>query len=143
MRFIRMSGLIVLLISGLYGTTADTSNGLGLGYLNIISDSLGTPLYVDRIFVGNAPLKQPVPVINGIHEISYLPPEINKPYLKQKLPEAIKRVYVPEGDTVTVRLLYDSQTEEIRIIRKEKTIGGYVGTILIGMLLMLLWKLTG
>jgi len=138
-----MTGLIALLFSGLFGATADTTNGLGVGYVIITSDSLGTPLYVDQVFVGNAPLKQPVPVINGIHEISYLPPEINEPYIKQKLPEAIKRVYVPAGDTITVRLLYDSQTEEIRIIRKERTISGYVGTILIGMLLMLLWRLTG
>jgi hypothetical protein len=143
MRWLPRFTTILIPLSLLLATERDTVATVHPGYLKLISDSLGTPLYVDQVFVGKTPFLQPVPVLPGIHEVSYLPPEIDSPYIKKRLPDAVKRVYVPANDTVTVRFFYDPQTEEIRYLRREKTISGTVGFSLILMIVLLLWRITG
>ena len=42
------------------------------GFINISTDSLNVPFFVDGFYVGNHPLKGPIPVLPGFHEVSYL-----------------------------------------------------------------------
>ena len=46
------------------------------GFLDIKTDSMNVPFFVDGYFVGTHPLKAPVPVLPGFHEVSYIPPNI-------------------------------------------------------------------
>lgn len=64
------------------------------GFIDIKTDSMNVPFFIDGFYVGNHPLKAPVPVLPGFHEVSYIPPDIQDETVKNKLTEGIKRVYV-------------------------------------------------
>ena len=49
--------------------------GIYTGFLDIKADSMGVPLFLNGIFIGETPLVDPIPVLPGFHEVSYLPPE--------------------------------------------------------------------
>ena len=72
------------------------------GFLDIKTDSMNVPFFVDGYFVGTHPLKGPVPVLPGFHEVSYIPPNIQHEKIKDNLSEGIKRVYVAINDTLEV-----------------------------------------
>jgi len=44
--------------------------------IHIFCDTEGIPIYVDGIQVGASPVKDPVQVAPGWHQVSYFPPEL-------------------------------------------------------------------
>ena len=40
------------------------------GFISIKTDSMNVPFFIDGFYVGNHPLKAPVPVLPGFHEVS-------------------------------------------------------------------------
>ena len=77
------------------------------GFIEIKTDSMNVPLFIDGVYIGNHPLDAPVPVIPGFHEVSYVPPDIQREKIKENLSDGIKRVYVAKNDTLNVFLFYD------------------------------------
>ena len=72
--------------------------GIYTGFLDIKADSMGVPLFLDGIFIGETPLVNPIPVLPGFHEVSYLPPEETERVRDHVMfSDAVKRVYVPPG----------------------------------------------
>ena len=94
----------ILLFSGniLIGDQKDDI--LKYGFIDIKTDSLDVPFFIDGFYVGNHPLTAPIPVIPGFHEVSYIPSEIQHEKVRDNLTEGIKRVYVSENDTLEVFL---------------------------------------
>ena len=123
-------------------TDSDSISALAVGYLVLQADSMGVPLFVDNVLVGTAPLTAPIPLLPGFHDVSYLPPQVNIPKLKTDLGDAIKRVYVPPNDTVRVTLYYQSQVERIQALQLENTISTYIGFMMMGIVLLILWQIT-
>ncbi len=82
------------------------------GFIDLKTDSMNVPFYVDGIFVGKNPLNSPIPVLPGFHLVSYLPPELTKRYVEEDLSDAYKRVYVSPNDTLEVFLFYDNYVRE-------------------------------
>ena len=121
---------------------SDSTQEVTIGYLILQSDSMGVPLFVDNVLVGTAPLTAPVPLLPGFHEVSYLPPQLNTAKLKKELGDAIKRIYVPPGDTIRVTLYYQSQVERIRALQTQNTVSTYIGFMMIGIVLLILWQIT-
>lgn len=109
------------------------------GYIFPTCDSLGIPLFVDGVQVGVSPLAYPVPVLAGFHEIGYAPPQIRNEYVKSRLHHAIKRVYVPIGDTVMVALYFDHEYTQFRSLRTEHKITQYIGMMMTFSALYLFW----
>ena len=89
------------------------------GFINIKTDSMDVPFFVDGYYVGNHPLKGPVPVLPGFHEVSYIPPDIQNEKIKENLHEGIKRIYVAENDTLDVFLFYDHYMAQVINYEKE------------------------
>ena len=108
------------------------------GFINIQTDSLDVPFFIDGYYVGNHPLKGPVPVLPGFHEVSYIPPNIQDETVKDNLSEGIKRVYVAENDTLEVFLFYDHYLTQIETLHQEIKIQNYIGFSLFGVLLYVL-----
>lgn len=111
------------------------------GYVIVESDSANTPIFINGVYIGKTPIKEPVPIENGIHEISYLPPNFEIPSIKDRLPEAVKRVYIPANDTITVSLIYDIHRSEFKRIRQEQTVTYISGFTITCMILYLLWMI--
>jgi len=108
------------------------------GFIEIKTDSMDVPFFIDGYYVGNHPLKEPVPFLPGFHEVSYIPPDIQDEKVRDNLSEGIKRVYVAENDTLKVFLFYDHYLSQVESLHKEIEIQNYVGFSLFGILLYLL-----
>ncbi len=67
------------------------------GFIDIKTDSMDVAFFIDGIFVGTHPLKEPIPVISGFHEVGYIPPEIQNKKVREDLSDGLKRVYVAPG----------------------------------------------
>ena len=108
---------------------------LKYGFIDIKTDSLDVPFFIDGFYVGNHPLSAPIPVIPGFHEISYIPPEIQHEKVRDNLTEGIKRVYVSENDTLEVFLFYDHYLSQVENLQDEIKIQNYIGISLVTILL--------
>ena len=111
------------------------------GFLDIKTDSMNVPFFVDGYFVGTHPLKAPVPVLPGFHEVSYIPPNIQHEKIKDNLSEGIKRVYVAINDTLEVFLFYDHYLSQIDELETEFRIQNIVGASLVGVLLFVIFSI--
>ena len=108
------------------------------GFIDIKTDSMNVPFFIDGFYVGNHPLKAPVPVLPGFHEVSYIPPDIQDETVKDQLTEGIKRVYVAKNDTLEVFLFYDHYLSQVQTLQEEIKIQNYVGFSLFGVLIYVL-----
>jgi hypothetical protein len=104
------------------------------GFIEIKTDSMDVPFFIDGVYVGSHPLNTPVPVIPGFHEVSYIPPDIQRKKIRENLSEGIKRVYVAENDTLDVFLYYDHYLSQVHAVKTQLLIQNTIGLSLIGVL---------
>ena len=102
---------------------------------------MDVPFFVDGFYVGNHPLKVPVPVLPGYHEVSYIPPDIQHEKVRDNFTEGIKRVYVAKNDTLEVFLFYDHYLAQIETLHKEIQIQNYVGFTLALVLVYIIFSI--
>lgn len=131
--FYQLTFLIIFSTSVLVGNQENEL--LKYGFIDIKTDSLDVPFFIDGFYVGNHPLSAPIPVIPGFHEISYIPPEIQHEKVRDNLTEGIKRVYVSENDTLEVFLFYDHYLSQVENLQDEIKIQNYIGISLVTILL--------
>tara|TARA_B100000315_G_scaffold85369_1_gene78205 strand:- start:733 stop:1158 length:426 start_codon:yes stop_codon:yes gene_type:complete len=130
---------ILLLIIGLQAQDKDDLEEFG--FIDIKTDSMDVPFFVDGFYVGNHPLKVPVPVLPGYHEVSYIPPDIQHEKVRDNLTEGIKRVYVAKNDTLEVFLFYDHYLVQVETLHKEIQIQNYVGLTLALVLVYIIFSI--
>ena len=130
---------ILLLITGLQAKDKDDLEEFG--FIDIKTDSMDVPFFVDGFYVGNHPLKVPVPVLPGYHEVSYIPPDIQHEKVRDNLTEGIKRVYVAKNDTLEVFLFYDHYLAQVETLHKEIQIQNYVGLTLALILVYIIFSI--
>ena len=92
LRFKKYSLIVVLSLLSLHGQRSKDMEKFG--FIDLKTDSMDVPFYIDGIYVGKNPLPGPIPVLPGFHLVSYLPPELTKKYVEEDLSDAYKRVYV-------------------------------------------------
>ena len=130
---------ILLLIIGLQAQ--ERGDLEEFGFIDIKTDSMDVPFFVDGFYVGNHPLKVPVPVLPGFHEVSYIPPDIQYEKVRDNLTEGIKRVYVAKNDTLEVFLFYDHYLAQVETLHKEIQIQNYVGLTLALVLVYIIFSI--
>lgn len=108
---------------------------LTYGFIEIKTDSLDVPFFIDGFYVGNHPLNAPIPVLPGFHEVSYIPPDIQHEKVRDNLTEGIKRVYVSKNDTLEVFLFYDHYLAQVETMQNELKIQNYIGFTIVGAIL--------
>ena len=111
------------------------------GFIKIETDSMDVSFFVDGFYVGNHPLKGPIPVLPGFHEVSYIPPDIQDETVKSNLSEGVKRVYVAENDTLDVFLFYDHYLTQVETLQQELYLQNYIGFSLFGILIYVLFSI--
>ncbi len=126
----------ISLLLGQSSTDYDT-----YGFIEIKTDSMDVPFFIDGVFVGKHPLKEPVAVISGFHEVGYVPPEIQSKKIRDNLSDGLKRVYVAPGDTLRVFLFYDHYLSQAKRLENQYKIQNYVGVSLFGILIFLLFSI--
>ena len=114
--------------------------GIYTGFLDIKADSMGVPLFLNGIFIGETPLVDPIPVLPGFHEVSYLPPEETERVRNHVMfSDAVKRIYVPPGAVKQVFLYYQNQYSYLRAARIQARVVRYVGIAFIIFFMELIW----
>ena len=96
--------------------------------IEIFCDTEGIPIFVDGIQIGISPIKDPVQVAPGWHQVSYFPPQlsINSESVKQNrimrdmISLARQDILVEEGSTVKAILSY--RTIESQALEYEQRI---------------------
>jgi len=132
----RVLYLIILLIYSFNPIfSKEKDDLLTYGFIDIKTDSLDVPFFIDGFYVGNHPLSAPIPVLPGFHEVSYIPPDIQHEKVRDNLTEGIKRVYVSKNDTLEVFLFYDHYLAQVETLHNEIKIQNYIGFSLIGVIL--------
>ena len=112
------------------------------GFIDLKTDSMNVPFYVDGIFVGKNPFKSPIPVLPGFHLVSYLPPELTKRYVEEDLSDAYKRVYVSPNDTLEVFLFYDDYVRETDTLDAQYMVKRLTAVSLVLMAIFLLFQIS-
>lgn len=112
------------------------------GFVDLKTDSMEVPFYIDGVFVGKHPLNNPIPVLPGFHLVSYLPPDLTKKYIEENLTDAYKRVYVSPNDTLEVFLFYDHYITEKETLDRQHTVKRITALSIIFMLVFLLFQIT-
>ena len=101
---------------------------------------MGVPLFLDGVFIGETPMVDPIPVLPGFHEVSYLPPEETERVKDHVMySDAVKRIYVPPGGVKQVFLYYQNQYSYLKAARIQAKVVSYVGFAFIIIFLQLIW----
>ena len=132
-------GFFIILKSFAVSDNNDDFNKFG--FLDIKTDSMDVPFFVDGYYVGSHPLPGPVPVLPGFHEVSYIPPDIQQEKIRDNLTEGIKRVYVAQNDTLNVFLFYDHYLSQVEELETEFKIQNYIGASLVAELVFVIFSI--
>ena len=132
-------GFFIILNSFAVSDNNDDFNKFG--FLDIKTDSMDVPFFVDGYYVGSHPLPSPVPVLPGFHEVSYIPPDIQQEKIRDNLTEGIKRVYVAQNDTLNVFLFYDHYLSQVEELETEFKIQNYIGASLVAVLVFVIFSI--
>jgi|TARA_B100000929_G_scaffold172436_1_gene136566 hypothetical protein len=141
----RIVKLYAIILSFSFSNAQDVDSigpdlGIYTGFLDIKADSMGVPLFLNGIFIGETPLVDPIPVLPGFHEVSYLPPEETERVRNHVMfSDAVKRVYVPPGSVKQVFLYYQNQYSYLRAARIQARVVRYVGIAFIVFFMELIW----
>ena len=108
------------------------------GFIYVRSDTTAVPIYINGNLIGHTPIYKPIPVLEGIHNISSHPPSIRDPFLQYANTEEMKQVFVMSGDTVEVLLDTYLLTNRLNQIKKDYYFTNYVG---IAISLLVVWQL--
>ena len=141
----RIAKLYAIILSFSFSIAQDVDSigpnlGIYTGFLDIKADSMGVPLFLNGIFIGETPLVDPIPVLPGFHEVSYLPPEETERVRNHVMfSDAVKRIYVPPGAVKQVFLYYQNQYSYLRAARVQARVVRYVGIAFIIFFMELIW----
>ncbi|MBC8345854.1 MAG: hypothetical protein ISR82_06530 [Candidatus Marinimicrobia bacterium] len=103
--------------------------------IHIFCDTEGIPIFVDGIQVGASPVKDPVQVAPGWHQVSYFPPELTvstrsiaqNRKMRDMIKLARQDVLVEEGKTIRVVLSYRSIEAEAMEYERKLSSSRWVG----------------
>ena len=104
--------------------------------IEIFCDTEGIPIFIDGIQIGVSPIKDPVQVAPGWHQISYFPPQLSidtgsvkqNKIMRDMINLARQDILVEEGSTVraeegsTVRAVLSYRTIESQALEYQKKI---------------------
>ena len=107
--------------------------------IHIFCDTDGIPIFLNGIQVGASPIKDPVQVAPGWHQVSYFPPNmlLNTQSISQnkKMKDMIKLarqdILVEEGKTVRVVLSYRSIEAEAQEYENKLSSSRWIGLIMV------------
>ena len=128
--------LIIIFFSSIFSQEIDWDGKPSpVTSIHIFCDTDGIPIFVDGLQVGASPIKDPVQVAAGWHQVSYFPPQmlINTQVISQnkKMRDMIQLarqdVLVERGKTVRVVLSYRSIEAEAMEYEQKLSSSRWVG----------------
>ena len=132
--------IIILFFSSIFSQEIDWNEKPNpITSIHIFCDTDGIPIFLNGIQVGASPIKDPVQVAPGWHQVSYFPPNmlLNTQSISQnkKMKDMIKLarqdILVEEGKTVRVVLSYRSIEAEAQEYENKLSSSRWIGLIMV------------
>ena len=114
--------------------------------IEIFCDTDGIPIFVDGVQIGVSPIKDPIQVAPGWHQVSYFPPQLSvetesirqNRIMRDMIKLARQDILVEDGKTVRAVLSY--RTIEAEALEYEQSIssGRWVGIGMVSIIMSLI-----
>ena len=114
--------------------------------IEIFCDTDGIPIFIDGVQIGVSPIKDPIQVAPGWHQVSYFPPELSvetesirqNRIMRDMIKLARQDILVEDGKTVRAVLSY--RTIEAEALEYEQSIssGRWVGIGMVSIIMSLI-----
>ena len=114
--------------------------------IEIFCDTDGIPIFIDGVQIGVSPIKEPIQVAPGWHQVSYFPPQLSvetesirqNRIMRDMIKLARQDILVEDGKTVRAVLSY--RTIEAEALEYEQSIssGRWVGIGMVSIIMSLI-----
>ena len=114
--------------------------------IEIFCDTDGIPIFIDGVQIGVSPIKDPIQVAPGWHQVSYFPPQLSvetesirqNRIMRDMIKLARQDILVEDGETVRAVLSY--RTIEAEALEYEQSIssGRWVGIGMVSIIMSLI-----
>ena len=132
--------IIILFFSSIFSQEIDwNEKPTPITAIHIFCDTDGIPIFLNGLQVGASPIKEPVQVAPGWHQVSYFPPKMllstqsisqNKK-MKDIIQLARQDILVEEGKTVRVVLSYRSIEAEALAYENKLSSSRWIGLMMV------------
>ena len=132
--------IIILFFSSIFSQEIDwNEKPTPITAIHIFCDTDGIPIFLNGLQVGASPIKEPVQVAPGWHQVSYFPPDMllstksisqNKK-MKNMIQLARQDILVEEGKTVRVVLSYRSIEAEALAYENKLSSSRWIGLLMV------------
>ena len=141
--------ILVALLSLLKSQEIDWDKKPGqITAIEIFCDTEGIPIFIDGIQIGVSPIKDPVQVAPGWHQISYFPPQISidtesvkqNKIMRDMINLARQDILVEEGSTVRAVLSYRTVESQALEYQKKISSNQWIGLGMISLIVsFMIW----
>ena len=139
--------IIIIFFSILNGQEINWNNKpFPITAIEIFCDTDGIPIFIDGVQIGVSPIKDPIQVAPGWHQVSYFPPQLSvetesirqNRIMRDMIKLARQDILVEDGKTVRAVLSY--RTIEAEALEYEQSIssGRWVGIGMVSIIMSLI-----
>ena len=132
--------IIIMFFSSIFSQEIDwNEKPTPITAVHIFCDTDGIPIFLNGLQVGASPIKEPVQVAPGWHQVSYFPPNMllstqsisQNRKMKDMIKLARQDILVEQGKTVRVVLSYRSIEAEALAYENKLSSGRWIGLLMV------------
>ena len=132
--------IIILFFSSIFSQEIDwNEKPTPITAIHIFCDTDAIPIFLNNLQVGASPIKEPIQVAPGWHQVSYFPPNMllsnqsisQNRKMKDIIQLARQDILVEEGKTVRVVLSYRSIEAEALVYENKLSSSRWIGLLMV------------
>ena len=114
--------------------------------IEIFCDTDGIPIFIDGVQIGVSPIKEPIQVAPGWHQVSYFPPQLSvetesirqNRIMRDMIKLARQDILVEDGKTVRAVLSYRTIEAEALEYEQKISSGRWIGIAMVSIIMSLI-----
>ena len=114
--------------------------------IEIFCDTDGIPIFIDGVQIGVSPIKDPIQVAPGWHQVSYFPPQLSvetesirqNRIMRDMIKLARQDILVEDGKTVQAVLSYRTIEAEALEYEQKISSGRWIGIAMVSIIMSLI-----
>ena len=114
--------------------------------IKIFCDTDGIPIFIDGVQIGVSPIKNPIQVAPGWHQVSYFPPQLSvetesirqNRIMRDMIKLARQDILVEDGKTVQAVLSYRTIEAEALEYEQKISSGRWIGIAMVSIIMSLI-----
>ena len=139
--------IIIIFFSILNGQEINWNNKPSpITAIEIFCDTDGIPIFIDGVQIGVSPIKDPIQVAPGWHQVSYFPPQLSietesirqNRIMRDMIKLARQDILVEDGETVRAVLSYRTIESEALEYEQNISSGQWIGIGMVSIIMSLI-----